>query len=124
MCATKALQLTYLADSSALNGRPTGSWGGHAARQRQDLAPGEPSTAVVSWQVLTPKKLADSSGGAELILGSITSKEAVSMRVQHTEIGFAPQRPTLVHMDPPPRCEASRWCAFRSSLGTSPYGWQ
>lgn len=42
--------------------------------------------------------MADISGGAELILGSHATKETVSMRVQHTEIGFAPTRPTLVHM--------------------------
>lgn len=43
------MELEWFADSSALNARPNGSWGGLGARFRQVRSMDEPTTALVSW---------------------------------------------------------------------------
>ena len=68
-------------------------------------ANGEPTAAgtVMSGAIwtrcLVPSKLGDSSASAELIMASITVKEAVAHRIQAAELKQGPWKPTSLYLD-------------------------
>jgi hypothetical protein len=81
-------------DQAARGGGSSGAEAGHLR-----ISPGNTLYMLPLETVIEFTRDPDSNGGAELILGSAAPKEGVCMRVQRTEMGFAPTGPTLLHMD-------------------------
>ena len=92
----------FFSDSSSLNGPVPGSSYGGACMQ---YVSGDPASAgtVMSGAIwarcLVPSKLGDSSASAELIMASVTVKEAVAHRIQPVELKQGPWGPTPLYLD-------------------------
>jgi hypothetical protein len=100
LVATKHLALTFrgtgrdmaaYADSSALNAEGGRSWGGYGL--------GRQGSGLTHYRVLSPKQLADSSGGNELIIATMALKEVIAERISQAELGTLPDRATELHLD-------------------------
>jgi hypothetical protein len=100
LVATRDLALTFrrtgrdiagYADSSALNGANGHSWGGYCL--------GQPGSGMTHYRVVSPKQLADSSGGNELITATLALKEIIAERIAAYELGNLPEAATDLHID-------------------------
>jgi hypothetical protein len=95
----EAREVAFWADSSANNGDP-GSWGGYCANTPN--SPGteaEPTSGVVLWRALTPRRLADGTVGCEGILATYALKALIGQRVLLQELGLLRTGPTRLMMD-------------------------
>jgi hypothetical protein len=80
-------------DASLLNadGGAGGSWGGGVGAFGRGGA--------FTSSVTLPRKLTDSSGGAELVQATIVLKDVLAFRMLARELGFAERGPTRMRMD-------------------------
>jgi len=108
---TNGLTLTFrrtgtepaaFADSSALNGGEGHSWGGYCIlRPGVEQAGGHRSvgSGATHYRCISPKQLADSSGGNELIMATLALKDLVAERIAMAELGRLPDGPHDLHLD-------------------------
>jgi hypothetical protein len=74
-----------------MNGEGGHSWGGFGI--------GQPGSGLTHVRVVSPKQLADSSGGNELITAVLALKEVIAERIGQAELGTLGPRPTNLHLD-------------------------
>ena len=80
------------ADSSAMNGGAGRSWGGFGFGLR--------GSGLTTYRCLSPRMMADSSGGSELIVATLLLKEIIGERIIAAELaGFPLVRGTELFMD-------------------------
>jgi hypothetical protein len=79
------------ADSSALNGESGRSWGGYCLLSEE--------SGCTHSRCVSPKQLADSSGGSELIVATLALKELIAERIAAAELGVLPDGPHDLHLD-------------------------
>jgi len=87
---TGAAPATF-ADSSSLNGECGRSWGGYCMQR--------PGSGVTHFRCLSPKQLADSSGGNELIVASLAVKEILAELIAARELGEEAAEGHRLHLD-------------------------
>jgi hypothetical protein len=78
-------------DSSLLNAPESGSFGGYTLYF--------PGSGPFAWNCTVPRKLTDSSGGAELVMSTIATKAVLGWRIVMRELGLADPEPTNLRMD-------------------------
>lgn len=93
-------------DSSMGNAEGAGSYGGAAFHF--------PGSGLFAWMVKIPRAKTDSTGGAELLMLSLTSKAALGWRMFSRELLHPPQGPTVLATD----SKATIDCINKESLST------
>ena len=78
-------------DSSLINAPNAGSFGGYVLYY--------PGGGPFAWNCTVPRKLTDSSGGAELVMSTIAAKAILGWRIFMREIGCQGPGPTTLRMD-------------------------
>jgi hypothetical protein len=78
-------------DSSLFNAPNSGSFGGYTLYF--------PGSGPFAWNCTVPRKLTDSSGGAELVMSTIATKAVLGWRIVMRELGLGDPEPTNLRMD-------------------------
>ena len=85
-------RLVGYADSSSMNAGNGRSWGGFGC--------GRPGSGLTHYRCLSPRHMADSSGGNELIVATLLLKELIGDRILAMELGLLqPRQATDLFMD-------------------------
>jgi len=100
--ATKWVRMTYrtppaggqvinFADSSLINAPNGGSFGGHCSCFE--------GSGLIDWRCFVPRRLTDSSAGAELIISTAAVKNILGNRMFLRELGCSQGEPSALYLD-------------------------
>jgi hypothetical protein len=84
-------------DSSSQNGDRGGSYGGGCLAA--ETGPDESPSGIFMWLCMVPRRMTDSTMGAELTMAWAILKAIVSHRILSLELGILPAGPTRLHID-------------------------